>query len=100
MLPWLRPALTEIDMVLASRDPAVLTAAAPDTDAETAAALATLPPGFAAELGLDMTLEAAGNNRLLIGSLPSDGDIYVLVQCRLEGTACSLHRIMLISLLE
>lgn len=100
--PWLGPALAEVDRALASRDPAALTAAAPDTDGATAAALAGLPPGFAAGLALDMVLEAGGGGRLLIGSLPEDGDVYVLVLCRmaltLAGNACALRRFVLTSL--
>ena len=97
---WLRPALAGVEKALAARDPAVPRAAAPDTDAETAAALAALPAGFAANLALDMVLEAGEEDRLLVGSLPADGDVYVLALCRLEGGACGLRRFMLVSLLE
>lgn len=97
---WLRPALAEIEKALAARDPAAPRAAAPDTDAGTAAALAALPAGFAANLALDMVLEAGEADRLLVGSLAADGDVYVLVLCRLEGGACGLRRFMLVSLLE
>ena len=55
--PWLRPAVERIDGGLAARDAAVLTAAAPETDADTAAVLATLPAEFSAGLRLDMTLD-------------------------------------------
>ena len=98
--PWLPPALAGVEKALAARDPAVLRAAAPGTDAQTAAALAALPAGFAAGLALDMALEAGETDRLLIGSLAADGDIYVLALCRLEGGACGLRRFMLVSLLE
>ena len=98
--PWLRPALAEVERALAARRPAALVAAAPATDAETAAALARLPAGFAAGLALDMVLEAEGGGRFLIGSLPEDGDVYVLVLCRLEGSVCALRRFMLAALLE
>ena len=98
--PWLRPAVERIDGALAARDPAVLTAAAPETDAGTAAVLADLPAGFAQGLRLDMAIEAPGPDRLLIASLPADGDVYVLMLCRLEGGACALRRFMLASLLE
>ena len=97
--PWLLPTLAEVERALAARDPAALAAAAPGTDADTAAALARLPAGFAAGLALDMVLEAEGNGRLLIGSLPEDGDVYVLVLCRLSGGVCALRRFVLISLL-
>ena len=97
---WLRPALAEVEEALAARDPVALKAAAPDTDTETAATLAALPTGFAANLALDMVLEGGGANRLLVGSLVADGDIYVLALCRLEDGACGLRRFMLVSLLE
>ena len=97
---WLRPALAEVEKALAARDPAAPRAAAPETDAETAAALAALPAGFAANLALDMVLEAGEADRLLVGSLAADGDVYVLALCRLEGGACGLRRFMLVSLLE
>ena len=98
--PWLRPALAEVERALAARRPAALVAAAPETDAETAAALTRLPPGFAAGLMLDMVLEAQGGTRLLVGSLPEDGDVYVLALCRLAGGGCALRRLVLLALLE
>ena len=98
--PWLRPALAAVEQALAARDPAALVAEAPDTDAETAAALARLPAGFSARLALDMVLEAEGGGRLLVGSLPEDGDVYVLVLCRLAGGGCALRRFVLAALLE
>ena len=98
--PWLRPVLVEVEEALAARDPAALTAAAPDTDADTAAALVSLPAGFVEGLELDMVIEAAGQDRLLIGSQAADGDTYVLALCGLDAGACALHRLMLVSLLE
>lgn len=98
--PWLGPALSEVEAALAARAPAALAAAAPDTDKGTASALARLPAGFAAGLALDMVLEAEGSGRLLIGSLPDDGDVYVLVLCRLAGGVCGLRQFVLASLLE
>ena len=98
--PWLGPALTAIEQALGARDASVLSAAAPDTDAETASALARLPREFTARLTLDMVLDGGGEEHLLIGSAPEDGDIYVLVLCRLDGDACALRRFLLVSLLE
>lgn len=98
--PWLQPALAEIEETLAARDATTLTAAAPDTDAETAAAIAALPAGYTDRLTLDMALDAGGEERLLIGSLPDDGAVYVFVLCRLEGDACALGRFVLASVLE
>ena len=97
---WLARALEAVEKALAARDPASIRAAAPDTDDETAAALADLPAAFAASLALDMILETGGVDRLLIGSLPEDGDTYVLAHCRLKGGLCGLRRFILISLLE
>ena len=98
--PWLQPALTEVEQALAARDPSVLIAAAPDTDEQTAVALADLPAGFAAGLRLDMALESGGHDRLLIGSLAEDGDIYVLALCGMDTDTCALRRLMLVSLLD
>ena len=99
--PWLKPALTEAEKLLDVRDPAVLRTAAPDTDEESAVALAALPDGYAGRLALDMTLALGETDRLLIGSSAGDGDIYVLVLCRLSGPGlCDLRRFLLISLLE
>ena len=97
--PWLPDTLAAIQVALRPNDPAALLAAAPDTDFSTAIALADLPGAFARGLTLDMTLETAAAGRLLIGSLPDDGDIYVLAFCRLEGRGCALRRVMLLSLL-
>ena len=92
---WLGPALAAVERALGSNDYAAIHSAAPDTGLATAFALADLPAGFAQGLALDMVVEAEGSERLLIGSSPDDGDIYVLVLCRLEGNACKLRRFVL-----
>ncbi|MDE0330228.1 MAG: hypothetical protein OXL41_00010 [Nitrospinae bacterium] len=97
---WLGRTLEVVEKALAARNSAAIKAAAPDTDAETAAMLADLPAAFAAKLALDMILETGAGDRLLIGSLPEDGDIYVLAHCLLKGDICGLRRFILISLLE
>ena len=96
--PWLRPTTEAAEVALGTRDAAALVAAAPDTDPDTASVLAGLPGDFAASLVLDMWLEAEGGDRLLIGSLPEDGDMYVFILCRLKERACGLRRFMLLSL--
>ena len=96
--PWLFPALAQIDEALAARTAAALTAAAPGTDTTVADAIADLPTAFAAHLTLDMLLPAGEEQRLLIGSLPDDGDVYLFVLCRMEGADCALRRFMLSSL--
>ena len=96
--PWLFPVLAQIDQALAARTTAALTAAAPDTDTTIADAIADLPAAFAANLTLDMVLPAGNQKRLLIGSMPDDGDVYLFVLCRMEGTDCILRRFMLSSL--
>ena len=95
---WLRPALAAIEDTLSARDPGSVMAAAPATDTATAEVISGLPAGVAAGLVLDMVLEIGADGRLLIGSSPSDGDIYFLVLCRLNGDACPLHRVMMVSL--
>ncbi len=100
---WLVPALARVEAALSARDATAIVKAAPGTDAATAETLAVLPPGFAAGLALDMVLNAGGAERMLIGSLLEDGDMYVLVLCGLgEGAegACALRRFVLISLSE
>lgn len=99
-LPWLRPVLVAMEEALSARDPDTLITAAPDTDADTAAALAALPAGVVDGLGLDLIIDAAGQDRLLIGSLTTDGDTYVLALCGLNGDACALRRLMLVSLID
>ena len=99
-LPWLEVALTTIEEALASGDAGELMTAAPGTGEDTAEVLAGLPPEFSAGLVLDMVLDLRGGTHVLIGSLPEDGDVYVLVLCRLEGEYCALKRFMLASLLE
>ena len=89
--PWLFPVLAQIDQALAARTTAALTAAAPDTDTTIADAIAGLPAAFAANLTLDMVLPAGNQKRLLIGSMPDDGDVYLFVLCRMEGTDCALR---------
>lgn len=96
---WLIPTLARTEAALASGDSAVLAAAAPETDEATAGVLAGLPAGFAAAISLDMVLDAGGGSRLLVGSLPEDGDIYVFVLCQAEDNVCDLRRFLLISLI-
>lgn len=98
--PWLATALANVEEALAARDAAELTTAAPDTDADTAAALARLPIEFSEGLALDMVIQTRGNGRLLVGSLPEDGDIYVFALCMVSGRVCNLRRFVLTSLLE
>lgn len=97
---WLRPTLAAITRTLSAGDPATVKAAAPATDSTTAEAVAGLPRGFADRLVLDMVLAAGGGRRLLLGSLPEDGDVYFLVLCRLTGADCRLRRIIMLSLLD
>ena len=96
--PWLFLALAKIDRALATRTAAALTAAAPDTDITVADAIAGLPAAFSERLTLDMVLPAGKRNRLLIGSMPEDGDVYLFVLCRMEISDCALRRFMLSSL--
>ena len=97
---WLHPTLSAIAKILASSDADTVTAAAPATDAATAEAIAGLPAGLAKRLVLDMVLSTGKDGRLLIGSLPDDGEMYFLVLCRLDGAACGLRRIVMTSLLD
>ena len=96
--PWLFPALAQIDQALAARTTDALTAAAPDTDTTNAGAIANLPAAFAARLTLDMILPTGKDKRLLIGSMPDDGDVYLFILCRMEGADCALRRFMVASL--
>ena len=97
---WLAAAAARTDSILASRDTAVVAAMAPETDAETAAALAGLPEEYTDALALDMALGGEGEDRLLIASDPGDGAVYVFALCRLDGGACALRRLFLVSLEE
>ena len=98
--PWIQPTLEALEQALAARDPAALTAAAPRTAPYTADALANLPADYLAGLRLDMAIPASGGAGLLIASLPTDGEIYVLSSCQLHGTACDLDKIVLLSVLD
>ena len=95
--PWLSVTLAEIETTLATRDAATIVGSAPDTDTASAETLASLPAKFISGLALDMVVDT-GPERVLIGSLPEDGDVYVFIVCRLEGDVCSLRRFILISL--
>ena len=95
--PWLETTLVAAEAALRA-GAAGLTAAAPSTDAATAAALAGLPAQFTDGLALDLALEFGGAERLLVASLPGDGDIYVMIECRKDGAGCNLRRFTLLSL--
>ena len=97
-LPWLEAVLPEIEKALYAHDAGRLLAAAPETDPETAAALAQLPAGFIERLSLDMVLGAGRSGYLLVGSVPEEGGIYVFAACQLEGDRCALRRLALLSL--
>ena len=99
-LPWLEAVLARVEAALAARDADALLAAAPRTNREMARILAELPGGFVSALALDMVLETAGSQRILIGSLPDDGDAYVVALCNLEGDGCALRSLSLMSLTE
>ena len=96
--PWMEPTLVAAEAALLADDASELTAAAPFTDAATAAVLAGLPEQFVGRLALDMALEAGESEQLLITSLPTDGDIYVLILCRLDNAECRLQKFSLLSL--
>ena len=98
--PWLRPTLEAISAALSSGTAKAVMAAAPATDPATAQAVAGLPEGLTKRLVLDMVLEAGRKGRLLIGSLAEDGEMYFLVLCRLDGVACGLRRIVMVSLID
>ena len=99
-LQWLGATLNEIEDALNSGDAASLTSVAPETDAGTAAALAQLPQAFVERLSLDMVLGAAENDRLLVGSVPEEGGVYVFAACRMADGACELRRFALLSVTE
>ena len=99
--PWLFSVVSRIDEILTAPNATTIATEAPGTDSATAAALSRLPSDFGQNLTLDMTLEIGKSQRLLIISLPQEGDIYVLVLCELDDTNnCALHRFILLSLAE
>lgn len=98
--PWLVPTLRRIEDALNTGDAASLTALAPETDAGTAAAFSELPRGFVERLSLDMVLGAAENGRLLVGSVPEEGGVYIFATCRLADDVCELRRLALLSVVE
>lgn len=97
---WLEPALQRMDAALATHDAAAIRAAAPETDAATAETLAGLPAAFTTGLTLDMTIEAGGNDRLVVASVPGDGHVYAFAFCRIHDGNCALQRFLLASLEE
>ena len=97
--PWLPATLTEIDRVLASRNAVTISRAAPDTDSATVKALSGLPIVFFEGLIVDMILDT-GAERVILSSLPEDGDVFLVAICKGSAhTACALRRFVLISLL-
>ena len=99
-LPWLDATLSAIETALNSGDAALLAVTAPETDAEMAAALAQLPRDFVDRLHLDMVLGVAENGRLLVGSIPEDGGVYVFAACQVADGMCELRRIALLSVVD
>ena len=99
-LPWLAATLSRIDDALNTGEGASLTALALETDAGTAAALAQLPRGFVERLSLDMVVGAAENSRLIVGSVPEEGGVYIFAACRMTDGACELRRLALLSVTD
>ena len=99
-LPWLEATLFEVEKAMASGDAQEIISVAPETGEETASVFADLPLEYSTSLSLDMVLEVEGGAFILIGSLPQDGDIYVLAMCGLVGKDCQPKRFMLASLLD
>ena len=98
--PWLAATLERIEQALSAGSVDTILAAAPGTDPETAQALSELPAAFADSLMLDLIVEGGDADRLVFGSLPDDGDVYVVAACEIEGRACPLGWIHLLSLSE
>ena len=99
-LPWLDATLNKVEGALNSGDAASLITHALETDAKTAAALAQLPRDFVDRLSLDMVLGATKNGRLLVGSVPEEGGVYVFAACQLADGVCELRRLALLSVTE
>ena len=97
---WLPGAIAVMEETFASGDSAALLARAADTDAETASALAGLPAALVERLTLDMVLEYGQEDRLLVVSLPDDGQVYIMAQCRLAPDAglCRTGRYFMVDL--
>lgn len=81
---WLSKTISVIEETMELKDAAALVSRAPDTDPETSMIIADLPDGFVSDLVLDMVLEYDEEYRILIISMQSDGEIYVLIHCRLD----------------
>ena len=95
---WLQQTLISIDEALRTRDSTRVMDMAAETDALTVDAIVRLPEGFASRLVLDAVLPLPNEDRLLIASLPDDGDVYVLGTCLQQAENCELRRLMLVSL--
>ena len=97
---WVHPTVAAIGETFAAGDAAALLAQAGDTDPETAAALVSLPAGLVERLTLDMTLDYGEDERLLVISLPDEGEIYIMAECRLPAGAgvCRHGRYVLVDL--
>ncbi len=96
---WLESTLMQIESVLAEADSQQLLSVAPETDPDTASALADLPSQYLDELVLDLVL-GSSQERLLIASSIADGDIYVMALCQIESSACRLRRFLFLSLID
>ena len=97
---WLAPTIAVMDETFAAGDAAALLSQAAGTDPETAAALVNLPAGLVARLTLDMVLDYGEDERLLVISLPDEGEIYIMAECRLLADAgvCRPDRYVLVDL--
>ena len=80
---WLSGTIAAIEETLSLGDATALLTRAVETEMETAMALVNLPEGFVDSLTLDMVLNYEGEDRLLVISLPEDGNVYIMAQCHL-----------------
>ena len=97
---WLSETIDTIEDTIALGDEAELIAKASETDAETAGVLVSLPSGLVDQLTLDIVLTYEEEERLLVISLPDDGDFFIMVKCRIDTDArrCTPSQYILVGL--
>ena len=79
---WINPLLSSVEDDLSLEDPEELLARVPQSDRETAVALAELDDDFSLQIRLSLVLEQE-QSRVVVLSSPLDGRYYLFVRCDL-----------------
>lgn len=96
---WVKMLAQEIELILKSKSAQYIVEKAPDTPIKTANTLEKLNAQYVSQLSVDLVVSINETDRLMLMSLPQDGDQYIAVICKMRNSICNLSVIQTFSLL-